>query len=802
MWHSLTVILHARWLRRKPWLILLSSIMAVASCRQGIWPVFGPSGLTSAPVILSITHSAPLVVGTVLDRWGRPAPGVKVRIYEGYHLPLDGVTQTTPLDGVTQTTPLDGVTQTTPLDGVTQTTPLQVTGKTGSDGHFALRAPERTLLSLEASDDQGDKAARLDLRLTKHIAQVDVGKLRLDLPGTIVGRVKIPQGNALASTAVFIPGTDQVVRTDAAGNYRLVKVAAGTVRLAAMRSRFRTAVLSDIAVRAGQVITAPDLVLHPEQPALTSLVPDSAGPGATIRLLGKDLGYREQSPIAVYFGRLKASDFVRLSDTEIAVTVPPGAASGPVRVLSDGVTSNQLPFTAMASLSLLPATSRLHLTEPLSLQVQAWDDAGRLIASPSFTWTLDPPDWATWDSSYRLKALRPGFGRVQAASGALRATTLVGFGNWRMTSVLGPNDPTADALEGPASAVRLRYPQDLAVAPDGSLLFTDLASNDAISDMPVILPVRRLAANGMVTVVAGTGSSGYDGDGLPAQSSRLGTVRYIAVLPSGAILLADRGNHRVRLVAEREVTFLGRMLAAGMLWDVVGNGYSDPGNWWREGQAIATPRALGLAWLEAMAWDPATEQLLLVDRQVNSGQRLWQIGPDDTATLLLKTDGAVTADPALTNQDPDNFHGKINALATDAKGNIYLGTLDRVWLLCRHSGWFFGVAASAGQIVTLAGSGKLSFDHEEGPALQVALWNIADLAFWQGHLLVVDKANYRLRDLSPDGTLRTIAGGGTGLSNLALAASLGFVSSIVSSQDGIYLADHSNHRILALRADP
>ena len=67
--------------------------------------------------------------------------------------------------------------------------------------------------------------------------------------------------------------------------------------------------------------------------------------------------------------------------------------------------------------------------------------------------------------------------------------------------------------------------------------------------------VRRVDAAGIITTVAGTGQSGFTGDGGPASAARLSLganatdhAGGVAALPDGGFLIADDGNQRVREV--------------------------------------------------------------------------------------------------------------------------------------------------------------------------------------------------------------------------------------------------------------
>lgn len=78
-------------------------------------------------------------------------------------------------------------------------------------------------------------------------------------------------------------------------------------------------------------------------------------------------------------------------------------------------------------------------------------------------------------------------------------------------------------------------PADVAVASDGTIYWTNYSG----------CQVRRWA-NGAQSVVAGTGTCGFAGDGGPATNGQLSNVVGISIGPGGVINVADRGNHRIR----------------------------------------------------------------------------------------------------------------------------------------------------------------------------------------------------------------------------------------------------------------
>ncbi len=91
---------------------------------------------------------------------------------------------------------------------------------------------------------------------------------------------------------------------------------------------------------------------------------------------------------------------------------------------------------------------------------------------------------------------------------------------------------------GPGTAAMLSYPTGIAVAGDGTLYIADTRNHR----------VRTLATDGTITTVAGTGAAGFNGDGGPAVLARLNSPRDVAVSLEGALYIVDRENRRIRMV--------------------------------------------------------------------------------------------------------------------------------------------------------------------------------------------------------------------------------------------------------------
>jgi hypothetical protein len=77
---------------------------------------------------------------------------------------------------------------------------------------------------------------------------------------------------------------------------------------------------------------------------------------------------------------------------------------------------------------------------------------------------------------------------------------------------------------------------------------------------------------GHIYTVAGNGTQGYSGDGGPATSAKLNVPSAVAVDGSGNLVIADRLNARIRVVAGRTGTFYGVPMTTGDIYTVAGTG--------------------------------------------------------------------------------------------------------------------------------------------------------------------------------------------------------------------------------------
>jgi sugar lactone lactonase YvrE len=270
---------------------------------------------------------------------------------------------------------------------------------------------------------------------------------------------------------------------------------------------------------------------------------------------------------------------------------------------------------------------------------------------------------------------------------------------------------------------------------------------------------------GTLVTIAGTGQAGFSGDGGPATQAALSSPLGIALDAAGNLFIAS--DIRVR-----------RISPAGIITTVAGSGqdaFSGDG-----GPATSA----GMNPFD-MTVDSAGN-LYIADF---SNRRVRKVDANGIITTVAgggnPADGVGDGGPA-TSARVDFPVG----LAVDAKGNLFIAAGRRVRMV-----------TPAGTISTVAGTGEAGSAGDGGPAVaaRVAPWDVAvDDA---GRLYISEPDDRRVRMVSPDGTIHTIAGGGNpadgvGDGGLATDARLDTPAQLALDGAGnLFIADSLSRRI-------
>lgn len=315
---------------------------------------------------------------------------------------------------------------------------------------------------------------------------------------------------------------------------------------------------------------------------------------------------------------------------------------------------------------------------------------------------------------------------------------------------------------GRAVDAELKSPYGIAVDSLGTVYISDHGNHR----------IRKVTTDGKISTVAGNGSPSHKGDGGPAVSAQVSSPRDIAVDSTGAVYLADTGNHRVR-----------KITADGMISTVAGTGvHNSTGD-----GGPATAARLHTPYGVAVDGEGA---LFIAEY---GGHRVRKVAVDGTISTIAGTGSAGSggnggaASKAQLNRP--------YAVAVDGEGNLYIAEADN------HR---IRKVAADGTISMFAGTGNVGSGGDGGSATSAQLSGprgmVVDSA---GILYVADYGNHRVRKITPDGVISTVAGTESGTSGgfggdggPAVAAQLKNPTGLaVDSVDTLFIADHGNHRL-------
>ncbi len=316
-----------------------------------------------------------------------------------------------------------------------------------------------------------------------------------------------------------------------------------------------------------------------------------------------------------------------------------------------------------------------------------------------------------------------------------------------------------DGDGGSATAAKLKIPTTVTRDAGGNIYFCDQLNHC----------VRRVSPTGIITTVAGTGALGYTGDGGLATAARLNGNWGVATDAAGNLYITDQWNYVVRKVS-----------ASGTISTIAGTGvqaYTGDGG---PATSATFRRPLGIA----------------VD---NSGN-VFVGDVDNYCVRRIDAFGTITtwAGTGTAGNGPDGGPatatriGYIWGMATDNAGNLYI---------CDGDYHKVRKVSPTGTITTVAGTGVAGFLGDGGPATAATFNKPVGVALLHnGSLLIADCNNHRIRQVSPDGVVRTIAGTGTaGYNGEGIPATSARINGpaglVADDNDNIYFCDVENTRV-------
>ncbi len=337
------------------------------------------------------------------------------------------------------------------------------------------------------------------------------------------------------------------------------------------------------------------------------------------------------------------------------------------------------------------------------------------------------------------------------------------LGNNRIRSIVGGKIQEVAGADhaqgdgGKATAAYLYFPQDITEDSAGNFYIADtfngeirkVKADGTISTLAKVASPQGVAVDssgnvyvshsnqivkvdskGNVTVVAGSATPGFSGDGGPATAALLNSPFGLAVDSAGSLYIADTDNHRIRKIT------------VGNIATVAGSGGT-----------CLNPCDFG-----GFSGDsgPATSAKLSfpIDVTLDSADNLLIADSENNAIRKVDTKGIITTVAGMGPGPGAGYGGdggpataalmiKPYGVAADNAGNIFISD---------SGNGVIRVVDGVGLISTIAGNNKPGFSGDGGPATSAELDKpFGLLSDPNGNVFFVDSLNHRVRELTPTG---------------------------------------------------
>jgi len=345
----------------------------------------------------------------------------------------------------------------------------------------------------------------------------------------------------------------------------------------------------------------------------------------------------------------------------------------------------------------------------------------------------------------------------------------------RVTTVVGTG-ARGVALEGDAAEhSQLNNPFHMVIGPDGAMYFSDFGTSRVL---------RWDFRTSRLSIVAGTGTKGFSGDGGPAKSAQLSAPHEVRFDSKGNLYIDERDNHIVRRVD----------MKSGIISTVAGtpgkNGYGGDGGpatkaLFNQPHGITLDRSDNL-----YICDPLNNRLRRVDAKTGIITTFAGNGKDDRAP----DEGAFTGTPLPGPR----------SLEITRNGKWYLAL--------REGNSIFLLDPGKSRLKRVAGNGDSGYSGDGGPALAARFGSLGAggltgpkgliISDDGGTMYVADCENHVIRKINlRNGIISTLIGTGQrgdGPDGDPAQCKLSRPHAVCIHGRTLYVADSENNRIRAL----
>ncbi len=283
-----------------------------------------------------------------------------------------------------------------------------------------------------------------------------------------------------------------------------------------------------------------------------------------------------------------------------------------------------------------------------------------------------------------------------------------------ISTIAGIGTPGFSGDGGSATSAQLNGPYNICIDRYGNLYIIDGQ-----------VRIRKVTPSGTISTIAGTGISGFSGDGGLATTAEFNGANGIAVDTSGNIYVTDYNNNRIR-----------KINPAGIITTIAGNGTS---GYTGDGGSATSAE---ISWVAGIAVDLSgnvfiTDNLNNVVRKITTNGVISTIAGN--GTLGFSGDNG----PAIAAQLDSPY-----ALSIDKFNNLFIGGQSN----------YIRLVDTNGIIRTIAGNGNTGFSGDGGNSLNASLESSLGISvdkngnvfFCDLHYNAFSGSTNRIRKLTPN----------------------------------------------------
>ena len=359
-----------------------------------------------------------------------------------------------------------------------------------------------------------------------------------------------------------------------------------------------------------------------------------------------------------------------------------------------------------------------------------------------------------------LSALRSPLSALLFLSAPLLAA------DWTISTFAGTGVKGGSGDGGPATAAQIDNPFGVVRGPDGAIWFCEYTGQR----------IRRVAPDGTISTIAGTGAKGYSGDGGPALQATFNLPHELRFDAAGDLYIVDMTNHAVRKID----------LKTKIITTIAGNGlpgYSGDGG-------------------------PAKNAQFKQPHSIQFGPEgdlyVCDIGNHAIRRIDLKT-GTISTFAGTGKPGPTPDGAKIAGTPLKGPRSLDFDKNGNLWLATREGNQVFKFDLKAGTIHHIAGTGKSGFTGHGGPAKEATLSGPKGISIdTEGNVWLADCESHSIRMIDmKKGTIELIAGlnvKGDGPDGDPLQCKMARPHGVFCDADGtVFIGDSETHRVRLLK---